>query len=193
MRARRARRILIGVTGSAGAGKSRFARSLAHAIGGARIIEINDVVNKAKAYDRIERDGTKVVDIARLSDALLRALSDADSEMVIVVGHLLPEIPGLRPDAVFVVRAGLKSLERRLIARGYGRYKIKENILAEALDYCGLNSRAKGGRVFEVETGADKRKAISAVKRWRFAGLRRGINEMGQLEALIMDGNRYGF
>ncbi len=50
-----------------------------------------------------------------------------------------------------VLRSHLKPLQARLKKRGYGKGKLKDNIVSEALDYCGIKASRNYGRVFELE------------------------------------------
>jgi broad-specificity NMP kinase len=55
------------------------------------------------------------------------------------VGHLVPEIK-IKYDMIIVLRIGLKLLVERLEERGYQKEKIRENIVSESIDYCGIKS-----------------------------------------------------
>ena len=56
---------------------------------------------------------------------------------IIVEGHLLADMD-IDCDLVIVMRCPIDILEQRLVKRGYNQKKIKENIEAELIDYCGF-------------------------------------------------------
>ncbi len=70
---------------------------------------------------------------------------------VILESHLLCEIP-LKADIAVVLRCNPDVLERRLKKRGYPNAKIRENLLAEALDYCSLKAEANYAKVIDANT-----------------------------------------
>ncbi len=155
-------RLIVGVTGTPGAGKSHFAKALSKSMH-ASIIEINDVAERRHAFSGRDPDGTRIADIPKLQKALIGEI-DAQKESVVVVGHLLQEMR-LPIDIVIVIRAKIRLIGSRLRKRGYGRDKLRENLTSEALDYCGNASMSKYRRVFEVESEAEKRMVIKALSR----------------------------
>ncbi|HOP09773.1 MAG TPA: AAA family ATPase, partial [Candidatus Methanofastidiosa archaeon] len=58
-------------------------------------------------------------------------------------------------DLIFIIRCSPDELYRRLSARGYGREKVRENVLSEILDTCLINAieTMGSGRVFEIVSG----------------------------------------
>ncbi len=155
------RRIIIGVTGTPGSGKSRFAAALALRLRSFALIELNELVERHHCYSGADRWGTKIVEADALSRALgseLRGIGNC-----ILVGHLLPELR-LRPHMVVVTRVSLTRLAARLKARGYPLEKIRDNIICEATDYCGAKCAARQSNVYEVESGAEKRRLIAFIE-----------------------------
>lgn len=187
------------MTGTPGTGKSTFAKRLASGLeaSGAQssIIEINDLVNRHRLYSGRDRTGAKIVRIPQLNRRLSKEIRAAKG-VAIVVGHLVPEL-NIGQSITIVTRLDLKPLERRLKARRYGRDKIREDLVSEALDYCGANSARNGVEQYQVETDGEKRAAIRYL-----AGIATGRRakkpksaerrKLNQLVGLIGNGNRYG-
>ncbi|MGC8648348.1 MAG: AAA family ATPase [Candidatus Micrarchaeia archaeon] len=155
---------IVTVTGTPGAGKTFFSKMIAERCPCAKIIEINDILNEAKAYSGIDALGSKIASIGKLNRAIKRRLNreQSNSCFIVLSGHLAPELD-LNYDLSFVVRAPLKVIERRLRERGYKKEKISENLIAEGLDYCGETIRTKSRKVYEIETQLQKRFALRLV------------------------------
>ena len=103
----------------------------------------------------MDRDGTLVADLKKLNAAVKKELASAKGENVAIVGHMVQDMR-LKLDICVTVRAKPKVLYARQKGRGYGLAKIKENIISEALDYCGINASKACRLSFEVETAEEK-------------------------------------
>ena len=181
--------MLVFVTGTPGAGKSHFARYLAKMIRGAKVIEVNEVAERHGAFSGRDRSGARIVNLGRLNAALREEVRGAGFPVVIAAGHLIPDMT-VRGDVCVVVRSGLARLIGVMRRRGYPGSKISDNVIAEALDYCGVRIRGKAGEVYEVETAAEKARVaryIAALAAgWMAARPRlRDICKMGELAGLI--------
>lgn len=132
---------MIAVTGTPGTGKTLVARAISKRLG-LPLIEVNSLAKEKKLYTSVEQ-GSLVVDLAKLKRALRGFTGVAE-------GHLLCEIR--LPAKVIVLRASPRTIARRLAPRRYSKQKLKDNIEAEALDYCAIKSRQHYRRVIEVDT-----------------------------------------
>jgi adenylate kinase len=150
---------LIGITGTPGVGKSTFAKRLARHIG-AKIIEINDVVEEFKLFDKVDEEGSKIVNIRALSKKLKSIVGKLDKSCI-VVGHLLPDL-SLHTDICITLRYDPLKLAKRLEARNYSKDKIRENLVAECMDYCGekIASSKNTGEHYEINSGSEKQKSM---------------------------------
>lgn len=148
-----AKRLVIAVTGVPGTGKTDFSNRLARKLGVVPI-EVNDIVKRRKLYSGKDRGGAMIVKMGALRREVAGIIGGRASALVIV-GHLLADLD-LRYDVCIVTRARLPDLARRLSKRGYGREKIRENLFAEALDYCGVKAAARSRELYEVRTGGEK-------------------------------------
>lgn len=199
MKSRKTDALIIGITGTPGAGKSYFSkklRSKLHSKGiDAKIIEINDIVNSESAYSEIDELGSKVINPGTLRRSIKKAVGK--DGIYIVTGHLLPET-GLKPRICIVLRERLLVLEKRMERRRYPKAKIRENLLAEAYDDIGSRMKGKCSELFEAEGDEEKARLMSYVASVA-SGMKpkkpesRKIDKFPELEKLILNGNRLGF
>lgn len=133
--------VTILLTGTPGTGKSTVAKVFS-SMTGFKLISINEEVEE---YLHIE-EGSKVVDLNKLSKKIKRLLE----EDCIIEGHLahLLGIDGV----VVVLRTHPKELKRRLKEKGFSKKKLEENLEAEALDVCLIESVERYEGVYEIDT-----------------------------------------
>lgn len=141
------------ITGTPGTGKTAVANLLGDALG-KRVLHISDFARKNRLFTGKAR-GSYVVDLKRLRKKLM----DADG---VLESHLLCEF-SLPNAMVFVLRCDPKVLSKRLSNRKYLRKKIKENLEAEALDYCTIHSEKNYKKVYDIDT--TNKTARQAVKK----------------------------
>ena len=186
------------VTGTPGAGKSTFAKKLCNRLGKASIIEINDVAKMGKHFSGIDKSGAMVVKPIELSNAINAEISEKlKRESVIVVGHLVPELD-INPDVVVVVKAKLKELIARLEERKYTKDKIRENVVSEAIDYCGTASAERWHKTLEVNNEEEDREVTNYIIKLASGEKPQPPKVMknqrlDELLELVDDGNKYGF
>ena len=189
--------LIIAVTGTPGSGKSTFAKELADSLENSELVEINDIVDKYKLFSSIDKLESKIVKLDALQTKMDEIIKDdLKRSNLIIVGHLVAEIK-LEQDITIVIRVGLKELVKRLEARNYQKEKIRENIVSESVDYCGIKSRENCKETYEIETKEQKKEMVDYVK-----GVISGkkakmpnteeISKFKELLELIMDGNKYG-
>lgn len=202
---------VIALTGTPGAGKTYFAQQIKRKIKNINIIEINKIVDKYKLYTHTDIDNAKVVNIKKLSRRLnlylknieLKNKSNNKSRIIaaIFVGHLACELD-IAFDVSFTIRSSLKTLEKRLIKRKYKKSKIRENLLAEALDYCGIKINKISKQAYEIETAKEKQDALNFIKnllspeknkKTKKMEFRTSINKMPELLDFIKNKNKYKF
>ena len=125
------------LTGVPGTGKTTVCKHLARRIKH-RCISLNNIVERYHVYFYIDkRDGSKVVNMKKLSDYVNNML--AGETKYIVEGHLACEF-FMPSNIVIVLRTHPRILERRLKRRGYNKEKIKDNVECELIDYCIIKS-----------------------------------------------------
>jgi len=90
-----------------------------------------------------------LVNIKGLQRELEKRIRVSGNKTVILEGHLLCEIK-IRGAVALVLRSHLKPLEKRLRARKYKGSKLMDNLVSEALDYCGTIAEKNYTKVFEI-------------------------------------------
>lgn len=115
------------ITGTPGTGKTQAGKLLAHNLK-TKAIDANEFVREKGLYTEIE-EGSFVVDLEKFKAVIEK------EENFVATGHILSEI-SLDVDYVFILRTNPRILEIRLQEKKWKKEKIKDNIEAEALDYC---------------------------------------------------------
>jgi broad-specificity NMP kinase len=114
-------------------------------------------VDQYKLFSRIDEMGSKVVKLNSLERKINEMIkANSGNSNLMIVGHLVPEL-ALKQDITIVLRISLKELIRRLEARDYQKEKIRENIISESIDYCGIKSKERCKETYEIETDSEKR------------------------------------
>lgn len=149
---------IFGVTGTPGTGKKTLAPFVASLLE-VPSYSLNDIALSAGLPQAV----TGSVDVVELR-ARVRVRVKSPG---LVYGHLLPYVfSGREMAKVLVLRCEPKELKRRLVDRGYGAEKVRENVEAELIGLLLSDSvKAFGAeRVVEVDTtfGAARRVAKAA-------------------------------
>ena len=136
----------ISITGTPGVGKTVTAEKVSTVLQVTHI-NISKTAVTMGAVIKKDRD-TSVVDV----DILRKTLEKMDN---IVIDSHFAEVFDV--DFVFVLRCEPKILYKRLKERGYTEEKIKENVMAEILDYCLIHALDYHNpeKIFEVYTGEE--------------------------------------
>ncbi|MEW6528573.1 MAG: AAA family ATPase [Candidatus Micrarchaeota archaeon] len=175
--------MLIIITGVPGTGKTTISKQLEKRLKkkfNIHIIHLHEFAKQKKLF--IKSKNENLVDLKKLKKELmnkikmLHAQYDGTSKypkcskhdktanqksktlktsktLILVEGHVACEI-SLPANFVFVLRCNPSELKKRLQKRKYSEEKIKENLLAEMLDYCVLVGEKNYDKkiIFEVET-----------------------------------------
>lgn len=149
-------RILI--TGTPGTGKSSVAREIGRRKGWV-VVRLGELAERAGCV--IGEEGEKIADVRKLGRAALRELRGKRD--AVVEGHLGCEF-SLPLDYVFVLRTHPEELRKRMGRRRYPARKIRENLMAEMLDYC-TQVAAKHYKVPILEVDTTNRTAGQAAER----------------------------
>jgi adenylate kinase len=135
--------MMCGLTGTPGTGKSMVADELF--LRGHTVVHLVDTVRPYVSGEDKERD-TQVIDVDRWA-----------REFVLVDGFVEGHFAHLLPcDRVVVLRCRPDELKRRLMKRKYPQKKIRENVEAEALDVCLIETVElhDPSRILELDTTA---------------------------------------
>ncbi|MEM4254963.1 MAG: AAA family ATPase [Candidatus Norongarragalinales archaeon] len=151
------------ITGVPGCGKTVLAGKISRLLK-AKLVDVNAVVVENGIYSKGRR-GEKLVDLKKLG-RILKTLLKREKN-VVVESHLLCELK-LDCDKIVVLRCNPLVLKKRLEKRGYPGWKVKENIIAEMLDYCSIKAEGNypASRVLEVDftKPVDARKVLGKAK-----------------------------
>ncbi|WP_183546483.1 adenylate kinase family protein [Methanococcus maripaludis] len=143
--------MIIAITGTPGVGKSTVSKLLFEKLQlkGKDIacINITEIVSKEGFY--LEKDvemDSFVVDFDKLNDYI----QSIKTEDLILDGHVSHY---LNPDYIVVLRANPLLIKNRLESRKYLPKKVKENVEAELLDVCLIESIEKNdeSKIFEID------------------------------------------
>lgn len=178
---------IVAITGTPGVGKSTFARKLALNLD-ARLIDVNSIVNEFGLFSGYDKDGAKLVELNALKKQLEKMIRSIGGS-VVVEGHLLCEIK-IKGASVIVLREHLETIKKRLLKRRYPVTKVRDNIVSEALDYCGIRSHANYAEVFEVMNDSNSLRKVMAMLNGRKAR-QEHIDMMNELEAVIKKDRRF--
>lgn len=153
------------VTGTPGVGKTVFSQGLACRLH-AKYVDLNDLVrNERIVLPEGAEDGSVTVDLPALRRRVQRFWLKSCEEPIILDGHLSHLIASpSRVRIVFVLRCDPRILLKRLERRGYSREKLRENLLAEMLDVCLVESLERFGEEKVCEINASQAGVDECVK-----------------------------
>jgi len=138
------------VTGSAGTGKTTVARALAKKFK-LKYVDVNGIVKKEKLYDSYDRKlKSFVVDVKKLKRYFSKFLRE--NKDLVLDSHLSHYLDKKFVNLCVVVKCDIKILKKRLEKRKYSKKKIRENLDAEILDVCLVESIDLGHKVKTVDT-----------------------------------------
>ncbi len=121
------------ITGSPGTGKTTISKLLSKQLK----LELISIKEHVEQNNLCEGEDCEV-DIFKLKKSLEFLEEKSD---YIIEGHLACELE-VPADFVFVLRADPEVLRERLSERNYNTEKLRENLMAEILDYCTQRSQA---------------------------------------------------
>jgi len=132
---------MCGITGTPGTGKSALGEELARQ--GQTVIHVTDTVQDYIIGMDEERD-SRIIDTKRWAAEFPRIDGFVEGH----IAHLLP------CDRIVVLRCRPDELRRRLLLRGYHQNKVDENVEAEALDVCLIETveRYDPSQILELDT-----------------------------------------
>ena len=155
------------MTGTPGTGKTTFAKTLAKEIR-AEYLSLGKYIWEHKLFSRVDRKrSTKVVDLVRTREGVHRFTNSGPAPIVVDTHHPEGIIPNNEATVIFVLRCDPSVLIRRLQRKRWVRQKIRENVMAEILDYCFIKARSyyTGGKVVQLDTSRSSVKSsVSSAK-----------------------------
>ena len=142
------------MTGSAGVGKSTYAKKLARAKG-LLYFDVGNFIKKYKIFDSYDKKlKTYLVDVDVLVKVLsetVKGISEEGWKGIVLDGHLSHYLSCKLVDYVIVVRCDVRTLRKRLVKRGYSKKKVEENVEAEIMETCLIEARDLKHKIKIVE------------------------------------------
>ena len=142
------------VTGTPATGKTTIAKRLAKKQKAA-YLDVNLVIKQYKLVDKYDKKlKTNIVDVNKLNKVLIKIIKDYQKkkQSLVIDSHLSHYLPKKYVDLCIITKCSLKKLQQRLKKRKYPRQKIRENMDAEILDVCLLESILHKHKVKVVTT-----------------------------------------
>lgn len=174
---------IIVITGTPGTGKSTISERIAKRVKGTVLIKANDLVKEKKLFSTYDVDGAAIADMKRLKEEIEKMISKSRAKAVVVEGHLLCDIK-IKGAVAVVLREHLIVIMDRLRKRGYSKKKMEDNVVSEAIDYCGVNAARNYRQTYEV-FGKDAEKLVLDLLAGKKAK-RNDIELLGELNGLSM-------
>jgi adenylate kinase len=144
---------VIVITGTQGVGKTTVATELASRLN-ADHINIEDLVKKENLTLRVDhKRDTLIADLSRLQERVKSILQKSNHDIILEGHYIYDVIPKDEEPFVFVLRRDPSNLKIVLKMQGYSERKISENLGAEALDVCLIESLRRFGynHVHEID------------------------------------------
>jgi len=165
------KRIII-ITGTPGVGKTSVARLLSSKIR-ATHVNLTELAEKERLIIEFDQArNSKVIDETRIKEKLIEILGCSRGDIVVDGHYAVFVTPKEHVTHVFVLRRDPIELKRLLEKRGFSGQKLWENLAAEILDVClvdSLNLMPEGVKICEIDV-TDK--AFSRVVEYVLAVLR---------------------
>jgi len=168
---------MCGITGTPGTGKSAVGEELTRR--GHFVVHVTDTVQGYAIGVDEERD-SRIIDTKRWA----AGFQPVDGFVEGHIAHLLP------CDRIVVLRCRPDELQKRLLSRGYLQRKIDENVEAEALDVCLIETveRYDPSQILELDTtrrsAADCAEQAEGFAAGRMPASFGGIDWSGYLEVV---------
>lgn len=165
------KRIII-ITGTPGVGKTSVARLLSSKIR-ATHVNLTELAEKERLIIEFDQArNSKVIDETKIKEKLIEILGCSRGDIVVDGHYAVFVTPKEHVTHVFVLRRDPIELKRLLEKRGFSGQKLWENLAAEILDVClvdSLNLMPEGVKICEIDV-TDK--AFSRVVEYVLAVLR---------------------
>ncbi len=157
---------VIVVTGTPGTGKTSLSRELSLLLHYPHVKPFELFKKEiSEGYDNIRR--TYIVDVKKLNSAIIQLIRaskshEKDIKGLVIDSHLSHFLPSKYASLCVVARcSSLKTLKKRLEAKGYSAEKVRENLDAEIFDTCLVEAAEIGHRILPVDTAIKTPKAIA--------------------------------
>jgi len=181
---------IIVITGTPGVGKTTLCAQLKKSIKGCKLYNATDLVNKFKLYSGKDKFGAKIVKMKKLEQIINQIAKQEKAATIIFEGHLLSDIR-IKGAKAIVLREHLNTIKSRLLKRGYPTEKIRENIVSEALDYCGAAAYDNYSKVYEIMNGKSAQRQLTSIIHGKYKKDAGAINLLEELVGIIKNDRKF--
>lgn len=151
--------MILAITGTPGTGKTSVAKSVAN-ITGWNIIGLNELAEEKGLYSGYdEKRFCRIVNM----DAIKKEIKEIwlSGKNLIIESHYAHDMDA---DLVVVLRTKPDEIRKRAAEKGWKRAKTEENVVAEIMEECKIESLEQGKMAIEVDTtGKSPRKAANEI------------------------------
>ena len=139
--------MIIAITGTPGTGKTSVAEKLS-SFTGFELVKLNELAEKNDLYSGYdEKRKCKIVDLEAIKKAILKKKESGKN--LIIESHYAQDIPS---DMAVVLRANPEEIRKRGREKGWTRSKTEENVEAEIMEQCKIESLESGRTTYEADT-----------------------------------------
>ena len=151
---------VIVIIGTPGVGKSTLAIKLAKQLKWKRLDLHEHYKEISTGYDKSGK--CYIIDIKKLEKLVKK---ESKENNLIIDSHVAHLLPKKLVDLCIILTCDLKILNKRLIKRGYGKKKVRENLDAEIFQVCLEEANTKRHKVLEIESSkVDLGKIVKLIK-----------------------------
>ena len=143
------------ITGTPGTGKTTLSRKIAKDKG-YYYLDVTEFIKEGKIHEGYDRSSKAyIIDEDVLVRELRKFLGYLKQNLikgVVIDSHMSHYLPASIVDKCIVTKCDLKVLNKRLIKRGYGRNKIRENLDAEIFNVCFEEAKKRKHKILLIDT-----------------------------------------
>jgi len=183
-------RKVIVITGTPGVGKTTLCSQLRKSIKDCSLYSATALVNEFKLYSAKDKFGVKIVKMKKLEQKINQIVKKDKSATIIFEGHILADLK-IKGAKAIVLREHLNTIKSRLLKRGYVTEKVRENIVSEALDYCGAAAYDNYSKTYEIMNGKGAKREILLIINGTYKKKALLINLLEELVGVIKKDRKF--
>jgi len=140
--------MIIAVSGTPGTGKTRLAKSFVKK--GFVYVDLKNIKGISSGYDKKRK--CRIIDTTMMVKKVIVLIKKNPEKSFVFDSHLSHYIPKKYVDLCIITKCSLKTLQKRLVKRGYSKKKIQENLQSEIFDVCLNEAKEFGHKIKIVDT-----------------------------------------